>query len=141
MGQFSVNIRHIVSSMALAYRKPKDEPLNLAELIYPTVELWESAASDLFGPDKDKWAFKCPCCGNVQTIEDFKAYGIDRPEHKVYASCLGKYAGLYKMIKEQKKGCNYSATGLFNLSNTVVIDNGVKRNVFDFANIKKSTLI
>jgi hypothetical protein len=37
-------------------------------------------AAARFGPDPMKWAFVCPSCGDVATLQDFKTVG--RPERR-----------------------------------------------------------
>ena len=55
--------------------------------------------------DKNKWAFKCPSCGNVQTIQDF----IDIKENptNVNFSCIGRYT--------EGRGCNWTLGGLLKI--------------------------
>jgi hypothetical protein len=47
----------------------------------PTISLsleeWRAQATALFGPDPRNWKFRCPICGNVQTLVDFEAIGAE----------------------------------------------------------------
>ena len=43
---------------------------------YNSVEEWKAEATRRFGPDMLKWRFRCPMCGHVASVQDFKdAFG------------------------------------------------------------------
>ncbi|MCK5610533.1 hypothetical protein KAR91_52150 [Candidatus Pacearchaeota archaeon] len=80
-----------------------------------------------------KIKFKCPSCGNDQSIEDFKALNIsdNTIEGVFYFSCIGRFSGSKSM---NEKPCNYTSGGLFVLNTLFVIDETEKKiPVFDFA--------
>lgn len=39
---------------------------------YNSVEEWKAEATRRFGPDMLKWRFRCPMCGHVASVQDFK---------------------------------------------------------------------
>ena len=83
--------------------------------------------------DLKKIGFRCPVCGNVQTIEDFQNIGVDKStiEGQFYFSCIGRHTGAKSM---NEKPCNYTSGGLFTLNCLFVKDDdGKEIPVFDFA--------
>lgn len=109
---------------------------------------WLERGKRLYGEDAKNWEFKCPNCGNVQTIADFlelKKAGILKEDVDVgtlvYFSCIGRFDTRIpeKDIgtiwdKKKRSPCNYTLGGLFCFANVFVIDDeGEKRPVFDFA--------
>lgn len=87
---------------------------------------WKAEGSKRFGSDSRKWRFKCPKCGNVQTLEEFQADGIEEPENKFYFSCIGRYVS--------GKGCDWTLGGLFQIHKTEVeSSDGKWIPVFEFA--------
>ena len=43
--------------------------------VYESLEDWKAEGERRFGKDILKWRFKCPMCGHVAAVEDFKAAG------------------------------------------------------------------
>jgi hypothetical protein len=86
--------------------------------------------TEKFGVDKEKWAFKCPACGHIQTVKDFIDIGVN-PEH-VNFNCIGRYA-------KNTGGCNWTLGGLLTIHrlliiHTVEIDvDGMKIPCFEIA--------
>ena len=77
--------------------------------------------------------FRCPVCGNTQSIKDFLDIGVDKDkiEGVFYFSCIGRFTGAKSM---SEKPCNYTSGGLFMLNKLLVIDDDNKKiPVFDFA--------
>lgn len=89
---------------------------------------WEAEGARLFGADKSKWAFRCPACGNVMSIERAMA---ECPEVKgkmwsVFQECIGRYT--------KNMGCDWCSYGLFHGPRSVVKpENNEVVFVFDFA--------
>ncbi len=83
-----------------------------------------------FGSDVMGWKFKCPVCGHVASVADYKNAGA--PDGAVGFSCIGRYVG----AKREAFGgtgpgpCNYAGGGLFKL-NPVLLDG--KTAVFELA--------
>ena len=59
---------------------------------YNSVEEWTAEATRRFGPDMLKWRFRCPMCGHVASVQDFKDAGAKSPSC-AYQECLGRYTG------------------------------------------------
>lgn len=69
---------------------------------------WEALGVKLFGPDKAAWAFECPMCHNVASIELAKAKwpALRGRGWQPWAECIGRYI-------EAKEACDWAAYGLF----------------------------
>ncbi len=83
--------------------------------------------------DIKKLKFRCPVCGNYQSIKDFEKTEIEKDEIEggFYFSCIGRWTGAGSM---GEKPCNYTSGGLFVLNDLFVIDKDEKKiPVFDFA--------
>jgi hypothetical protein len=69
-------------------------------------------ATKLFGDDPKKFAFVCPQCKDVATIQDFIDAG--KPD-AAGQHCIGRELGA--LVKDAKKysgrGCDWAAYGLF----------------------------
>lgn len=88
-----------------------------------TYEQWLAEGERLFGSLRDnmlRWRFKCPRCGNVATVQEFKDAGAKEPDHAV-KNCIGRF--------RRDKGCDWAAYGLFDIC-TVHVDG---MPVFEFA--------
>lgn len=95
-------------------------------MITYTLQEWRNIAEPMFGKDVKNWQFKCPTCGHVQTMNDFKEAGVDEPETKFYYSCIGRW--------KIGTGCNWTLGGLFRIHKTEVIsEDGSCIPVFEFA--------
>ena len=102
---------------------------------------WEKEAKRLFGEDFTKWTFKCPMCGNIQSIEDFRQYkkGGATP-NSAYSECIGRYMSKEKVTtafgnknKKVKMPCDYASYGLFRIGHKVKLENGEETTSFPFA--------
>ena len=51
---------------------------------YNSVEEWKAEATRRFGPDMLKWRFRCPMCGHVASVQDFKDAGAKSPSCSRY---------------------------------------------------------
>jgi len=96
---------------------------------------WIAEAERKFGKDAMKWAFKCPSCGHVMTVADYKAAGAT--EGQVGFNCIGRHAGGEDVVeifeKDKGQGCNYTQGGFFTLAPVIVEHDGVDSPVFEFA--------
>ena len=52
---------------------------------------WITKAENRFGKDARLWAFKCPSCGHVATVAEYKAAGAK--EGQVGFNCIGRHSG------------------------------------------------
>lgn len=91
-----------------------------------------------FGPDESKWAFVCPICNDVASVQDFRealaAAGRDEhPMRHVGQVCIGRISGaLAKPAGAYKgRGCDWAAFGLFAGPEFVIMSDG--REVPSFA--------
>jgi len=96
-----------------------------------TVEEWKAEGIRRFGPDQRNWRFKCPSCGYIASIREWKEAGA--PESAVAFSCVGRWMKEHGQIWEGKQPCNYAGGGLFRLNPVKVGDD----EVFAFADEEK----
>lgn len=102
-----------------------------------TLAEWRAEGQRRFGDDQLKWRFKCPACGHVQAVEDFRAYkDKGATADSANFNCIGRYGGAKRGAFEDKGPgpCNYTSGGLFNISPMVVVtEDGKEHRGFDFA--------
>jgi hypothetical protein len=108
------------------YYQDCNQPELHSETIFKYDE-WLEELKNRFGNDAKNWAFKCPSCGNVQTINDFIKNNIEDPNSKVYYSCIGRYV---KGI-----GCDWTLGGLFKINKVSVLQGAQVFPVFEMADI------
>lgn len=101
-------------------------------------EDWTAEAKRRFGDDPMGWRFKCPNCGHVASVKDWKDAGA--PEGSVAFSCVGRWTGGEGTIFQNPavQPCNYTNGGLFNIAPVGVLwedtsGKEIVRYVFDFA--------
>lgn len=77
-----------------------------------TQEELATEARARFGDDPKLYAFQCPNCGDVATIQDFIDAG--KPE-AAGQDCIGRHLGaLSRAVKKYAgRGCDWAAYGLF----------------------------
>ncbi len=85
-----------------------------------TKDEWLAEGKRLFGEDILAWRFRCPNCGNVASIQDFKDAGAKQADDAA-KNCIGRFVG--------GKGCDWAAYGLFDICKVHV--DGIP--VFEFA--------
>jgi hypothetical protein len=106
------------------YYQDCNQPLINSESVIE-YDSWISALKEKYGEDSKKWKFKCPSCGNEQSIEDFLSHNIEEPENKVYYNCIGRYvSGI---------GCDWTLGGLFKINKVSVLKDAVVFPVFEIA--------
>lgn len=87
-----------------------------------TSNQWLNLGLQLFGPAHDHWQFKCPRCGLVAKILDWKAY--DRPDLAGFA-CIGTLTNTC--------GCRHKDSDVSpNPVEVTSLTTGVKRRFFEF---------
>lgn len=102
------------------------------------VKEWLAEGKQLFGQDFMKWKFRCPMCGHVASIQDFKDAGADSP-NAAYQECIGRYRGAGAPGAEDgnPNGCNWAAYGLFGIPNDkgrlILAEDGKVVEAFDYA--------
>ena len=99
---------------------------------------WLAEGRRRFGDDPKSWQFRCPVCGNIQTMQDFEQVGAE--PHSAYQECIGRHlpsrasnlAGT--PAKDGKKSpCDFAAYGLFQFGWKVINEAGKAVPVFPFA--------
>ncbi len=74
-------------------------------------------ARDRFGDDPKQYAFRCPNCGDVASIQDFIDAGAD-PD-RTGQECIGRCLGALTVAagkagrNSKGRGCDWAAWGLF----------------------------
>ena len=119
------------------YEKPSG--VKISTDLKPTpVKEWLAEGRELFGRDIMKWKFRCPMCGHVASVQDFKDAGAEDPNDS-FQECIGRYrgAGAPGAPDGNPDGCNWAAYGLFGIPNNkgrlVMAEDGKVLEVFDFA--------
>ena len=100
---------------------------------------WLEAATQLYGADPLQWKFKCPICGNVQSLEQFKQ--VSAKPDSTYQECIGRYLPRSERrsafgehgAKKIEKPCDYAVYGLFSLPGLIVTDEHGDVPIFAFA--------
>ena len=104
-----------------------------------TRDEWQKEGERRFGKDVEKWMVRCPMCGKVSSVSDFKDAGAKSPDC-AFVECIGRYTGQGspdKKTRKAGKGCNWCAYGLFGLPKddryVIVFDDGERKECFPFA--------
>jgi hypothetical protein len=93
---------------------------------------WHAEARRRFGDDSRHWAFVCPSCGYVQSVQDY--HDASAPESAIAFSCVGRWTGATQKIFSKKGGpCNYAGGGLFLLNPVAIHDGEHIHHLFAFA--------
>lgn len=91
-----------------------------------TINDWKFIGHVKYGDDLLDWKFKCPACGNVQTMRQFKEAGVD--PNLAYLNCASRHN------LGGKKECKWTIGGLLKVGGIYVIDEDfVPKLIFDFA--------
>jgi len=96
-------------------------------MIHQSREEWLTEGKNKFGDNFLNWKFKCPRCGRINSVKEFKDAGADRPD-RAATNCIGRY--------DRNKGCDWAAYGLLGTlgkGRIVTLNNGEEVEVFDFA--------
>lgn len=100
---------------------------------YESREEWLDKGRELYGDDYYQWKFRCPACGNIARIEDYKEFKDKGASPDSAATeCLGRY-------KRGRKGplkCDWAAYGFFSGPSYIKFDDEPRKAaVFNFAGI------
>lgn len=91
-----------------------------------TLAEWEEEGKCRFGDDQLDWKFKCPACGHIQSMREFKEAGLE--PHLAYLHCASRH-GL-----GGREDCKWTIGGLLRVGGQYVIDGKYcPRLVFEFA--------
>lgn len=128
----------MVSSRTTAANDTGPRKLTQAELV--------AEATERFGSDPLKWAFRCPSCGDVANGQDFREALTANPRKNragedVIASdvvgqeCIGRTLGALRKDhgKYKGRGCDWAAYGLFAGPWDVALPNGRSMHAFPLA--------
>ena len=119
------------------YTKPSGMKITTEQEATPVKE-WLAEGRELFGRDIMKWKFRCPMCGHVASVQDFKDAGAEDPNDS-FQECIGRYlgAGAPGSPDGNPNGCNWASYGLFGIPNDkgrlVMAEDGKVLEIFDFA--------
>jgi len=110
---------------------------------------WNAEGERLFGPDRFKWRFVCPQCGNVASVEDFRAFKeFGATTESATKECIGRYFPKTERggwssehcNPDIKKPCDYAGYGLIGLS-PVRIERGGEKLTKCFAFAEPDTSV
>lgn len=105
------------------------EKLQVVEIEH---DAWIAEAISRFGQDPLAWRFKCPSCGHVASVKDWRAAGAD--EGEIAFSCVGRHLSNPSDICKPPGPCNYAGGGLFRFNPVHVrLGDGTIRETFAFA--------
>lgn len=92
---------------------------------------WLAEGKKRFGDNHRNWKFKCPACGHVASVQDYKDAGA-KAGHVAF-SCIGRFLSdkPRDTFLSGKGPCNYAGGGLIDL-NPLEVDGG---HYFEFADI------
>ena len=92
-----------------------------------TEQQWLNEGIAKYGAWIPNWRFKCPCCGRINTAEEFDKVGLDVEDASQF--CIGNF--------KKKTGCNYATMRTISRHNEgcrlIRFDEGRCLAVFDFA--------
>jgi hypothetical protein len=106
------------------YYQECNQPLLTSESII-NYDDWILELKARFGDDPKQWAFVCPSCGNVQTIQHFIDHGLKGLADNVYYHCIGRYV--------KNIGCDWTLGGLLKINKVSVMRNAQVFPVFEMA--------
>lgn len=97
---------------------------------------WWAEGEKRFGADPMQWKVKCPMCGHVAKVIDFKEAGAESPDC-AFVECIGRYTGKGSPKEGDSSGCDWAAYGLFGIPRddkyVVIFENGHEQECFPFA--------
>lgn len=112
--------------------------------VFENVDEWRAEGFRRFGKDVMAWKFKCPMCGHVAAVQEFKDAGAEDPANAAYEECIGRYTGKGSPQEGDSSGCNWAAYGLFGIPNNkgVIVNTGEGKSahIFDFAEEEETNL-
>lgn len=106
-------------------------------MIYKSIEEWKAEGKRRFGANMLKWQFKCPMCGHVAKVSDFKAAGATDP-NSALSECLGRYMGKGSPKEGDSSGCNWAGYGFFGIPkehDQIMEGSSVIADIFPFADV------
>lgn len=108
------------------YQDANQPDLSKSENHVMTLSEWEAEGKRRFGDEQLDWKFKCPACGHIQSMREFKDARLE--PQLAYLNCASRH-GL-----GGKADCKWTIGGLLSLGGQYVIDGKYcPRLVFEFA--------
>ena len=104
-----------------------------------TAEEWMTEGKRRFGADHNQWKFKCPVCGHVASVQDWKDAGAS--DGQIAFSCVGRNLGATRELGDVDTPgpCNYAGGGLFRLNPVLVTDGDKEYEYFAFADVEEAS--
>lgn len=103
---------------------------------------WYAEGERRFGKNLMNWKVRCPMCGHVAKVIDFKEAGAKSPDC-AFVECIGRYTGKGSPKEGDSSGCNWAAYGLFGIPRddkyVVVFEDGTETKCFPFADKEDKT--
>lgn len=101
-----------------------------------TRDEWFALGQKLYGEEVEDWKVRCPMCGRVNQLKEFKEAGSKGPDN-AFVECIGRYTGQGSPDKADGNGCNWAAYGLFGIPRDekyeVTFEDGHTLQCFPFA--------
>ena len=114
-------------------RKPKGPPLpRHPDARVLTRDEWLREGIRLFGRNKLDWTFRCPACGQFQSVHDFLVNGVS-PQGRVFQTCLGVYLDVGS-ITTARKPCRFRLLGRNSVPTVYVLHGDQDVPVLEFMN-------
>lgn len=101
-----------------------------------TLAQFMSAGTERYGSEIRHWRFRCPACGHVQSMEDFRPFKSQgATADDVRFNCVGRFLGAKrKAFGGHGPGpCDYTTGGLFNITPLTISTDEGDKHAFDFA--------
>lgn len=102
--------------------------------VYESIEEWRADGTKKYG-DVLNWKIKCPMCGHIATVKEYKEAGADSPDYAIQ-NCIGRLTGKGSPKKGDDSGCNWTANGLLGIPKGGVLvktPDGYYAHIFEFA--------
>jgi hypothetical protein len=101
-----------------------------------TRDEWLKLGKKYYGDDVEKWKVRCPMCGKVTELSEYKAAGAESPDC-AFVECIGRYTGQGSPDKANGNGCNWAAYGFFGIPRNdkyiITFPDGTEKACFPFA--------
>jgi hypothetical protein len=122
-----------MSRLELAGKRGTVDANDDRNTIYRSAEEWQVEGRRLFGSDVTSWKSRCPGCGNVASVADYKKVGAPHAD-SAFFNCIGRYTKGRSFLNGKGRPCSYTSGGLFMLNRVFVRgEDGKYTPVFDFA--------
>lgn len=108
------------------YYQESNQPDLAGKIGAVTLAEWRAEGERLYGKEQLDWRFRCPACGHVQTMRQFKEAGLN--PQLAYLNCASRHN------LGGKADCKWTIGGLLRVGGRYVIDAKFRpRLIFEFA--------